>query len=154
MSRDFCGAACCYICRLLKLIGGLLRVYAYIFETVLCLMALAFSALIVASPHEEVRLGWLPWTGEALGAWLAVFGLAGLLSVVLAVAGRARILLTVYALAVFVIVTRGLFFTAWRFDGAADAKNALWLGGGLLLAFLGSVPVGRRNARAYRAGSR
>jgi hypothetical protein len=136
---------------LLKFMGGLLRVYSYVVEALLCLAALAFSAVILASPHQNIRLGWLPWTGETLGAWLAVVGLVGLLCLLLALAGRARFLLALFSLTVFVVVTRGLFFTAWRFHGMDDARNALWLTLALLLAFAGSVPVGRRDSPAYRA---
>ncbi len=149
LSTGFFRAGCCYIDRLLKFLGVLLRVYSYVCEAALCLAALAFSAVVIGSPHQQVTVGWLPWTGEALGAWLAVIAIAGLLTVVLAAAGRARILLTLFALGVFVLITRGLFFTAWRFSGAEQARQALWLSVGLFFAFIGAIPA-RRRSDAYR----
>jgi hypothetical protein len=128
---------------LLRFLGALLRLYSYVFETALCLAALALSVIILTSPHAEIRLGWLPWTGQTLGAALAVFGLAGLLILIAAVTGRVRFLLTLFALTGFVLVTRGLFFTPWRFNGPQQASNALWLVLAMFAAFLGSIPVRR-----------
>ena len=67
----------------------------------------------------------------------------------LSVAGRLRILLTLFALAAFVILVRGLFLSGWRFSGDAELKNALWLVGGAFLAFLGSIPMGGGRSRGY-----
>jgi hypothetical protein len=134
----------------LRFIGYILRVYSYLFEAILSLLSLAMSAVIFASPHQVVHLGWLPWTDESLGAWLAGLGVLGLLLAMLAVAGRLRFLLTLFALAALVILTRGLFLSGWRLNGPAELKNALLLVGGALLAFVGSVPLGAGRERGYR----
>jgi hypothetical protein len=135
---------------LLRFVGALLRSYTWIFEAALCLCALAFSAVILASPHEQVRLGWLPWTGETLGAALAVFGVLGLLILILALAGRGRFLLTLFALASLVLVARGMFFSAWRFDGPLAGRNGMLFVLMLLVAFPGSFPPRRRRDGGYR----
>jgi hypothetical protein len=135
---------------LLRFLRHCLRVYSYTFEAALCLAALAFSAVIVASPHEDVRLGWLPWTGETLGAVLAVFGLAGLVFVLLALLGRARILLLLFALAGLVVVTRGLFFTAWKFSGIVQVRYGIYFVLALFFGLLGAVPMGRAKNPKYR----
>ncbi len=137
---------------LLRFLGALLRLYAYLFETLLCLLALALSAIILASPHQEIRLGWLPWTGETLGAVLAVYGVAGLLILVLAATGRVRIILTLFALTGLIVVARGLFFTPWRFSGAVPARNGALVVLAMFAAFLGSIPtstipMNRRHSR-------
>ncbi len=132
----------------MRFIGSVLRLYSYIFEAILSLLSLAMSAVIFASPHQTLHLGWLPWADESLGAWLAGLGVLGLLLVILAFAGRLRFLLTLFALAAVVILGKGLLLSAWRFSGDAELKNALWLVGGALIAFLGSIPVGGRNQRA------
>jgi len=133
----------------LRFIRNVLRVYSYVFEAILSLLSLAMSAVIFASPHQTVHLGWLPWADESLGAWLAAMGVLGLLLVVLAFAGRLRFLLTLFALAAFVIITRGLFFSSWHLNGHGELQNALLLVGGLLLAFLGSIPMGRNPENRY-----
>jgi hypothetical protein len=135
---------------LLRFIGALLRFYTCIFETALCLFALAFSAVILASPHEQVRVGWLPWTGEALGVALAAFGLLGLAILIPALTGRARFPLTLFTLACLVVATRGLFLSAWRFDGAIQARNGALFVLALFAAFLGSFPPRRRGDGEYR----
>jgi len=94
----------------LRLIGNILRLYSYIFEAVLSLMALAMSALIAASPNQTIKLEWLPWPAETLGAWLAGAGLLGLLLV--ALARRVPVLLTLFALGVVVVLVRGLFLSS------------------------------------------
>ncbi len=73
----------------------------------------------------------------------------GLLILVLAIAGRVRFLLTLFALTAFVIVTRGLFFTPYRFSGAADARNGLWFSLALFAAFLGAIPLKRRERGSF-----
>jgi hypothetical protein len=134
---------------LLRVIRHILRVYSYIFLAVHGLAALLLSAVIVASPYENVQLGWLPWQGEALGAALAVFGLVALILVLLAVLGRARILLMLFALAALVLVVRGFFFSPWRFSGIHAAQDAFHYVLGMLLAFIGAIPVGPPKERRY-----
>jgi len=134
---------------LLRFIRHLLRVFSYIFLAIHSLVALALSAVIVASPHDRVKIAWLPWEGESLGAVLAVFGLVGLILVFLAVIGRARILLMLFALISLLILTRGFFFTSWHFSRHEDFQNAFHFVVGFLLAFIGAIPMGRNN-KGYR----
>lgn len=133
---------------MLRLIGILLRIYSYVFVSALSLAALAFSAVILGSPHQSVRVGWLPWVaeapGETLGACMAVFGVTGLVTVFLALSGRARILLTLFVLATLVVATHGLFFSSWRFSGLSATLNAVHFVLALFMAFLGSIPISRR----------
>jgi hypothetical protein len=135
---------------LLRFIGALLRLYTYVFEAALCLFALAFSAVLLASPHEQIRMGWLPWSGEALGAAMAVFGLLGMLVLILAANGRTRLPLTMFALAGLAIVARGMFFSPWRFDGAVQARNGILFVLALFAAFLGSFPARRGRGSEFR----
>ena len=134
---------------MLRFIRHLLRVFSYIFLAIHSLVALAMSAVIVASPHDRVKIAWLPWEGESLGAVLAVFGLVGLILVFLAVIGRARILLMLFALISLLILTRGFFFTSWHFSRHEDFQNAFHFVVGFLLAFIGAIPMGRNN-KGYR----
>ncbi len=124
-----------------RFLRHVLRIFSYLFLAVHCIVALGLSAVIVGSPHETVRLGWLPWEGEALGAALAIFGIAGLILVFLAAIGRARILLMFFALASLILVARGFFFSSFRFNGPHAAQDAFHMVLGLLLAFLGAIPM-------------
>ena len=135
---------------MLRFLRHVLRIFSYIFLAIHGLAALVLSAIIVASPHEKVLLGWLPWNGESLGAALAVFGLAVLILVFLAMAGRARILLAVFALAALILVARGFFFSSWRFNGLHAAQDAFHYVLGMLLAFIGAIPMGRSKNHGYR----
>jgi len=134
----------------LRFLRHLLRIYSYIVFALLSLAALAMAAVIVASPHNRIQVGWLPWQGEPLGVWLAGLGLAGIGLVALAIAGRARFLLTVFALTALCLIVRGFFFSSWRFTGAADAKQACLFVFALFLAFAGSIPMAARRERGYR----
>ena len=135
---------------MLRFLRHVLRIFSYLFLAIHGLAALVLSAIIVASPHEDVRLGWLPWQGEALGAALAVFGLAALILVFLAIVGRARILLTIFALVVLVGVTRGFFFSAWKFSGVPAAQDAFHYVLGMLLVFIGTIPMRRAKDLGFR----
>jgi hypothetical protein len=134
----------------LRFIRNLLRIYSYVFEAILSLAALALSLVIAASPRAQIRLGWLPWSSHTIGIWLAGIGLLGVIFVVLAIRGRARILLTLFALAVFLIVTRGFFLSSWRFSGSDELRHSLWLVAGLFLAFLGSIPMSSPRMKVYK----
>jgi hypothetical protein len=97
-----------------------------------------------------VALGWLPWTGDALGAVLAVYGLVGALLVFLAIIGRARWLLCLFALISLIAVTWGIFFTSWRFSGNEQARTAVHFVLGLTITFIGAIPMGAPKERRYR----
>lgn len=135
---------------MLRFVRHLLRVFSYIFLAIHSLAALALSAVIVGSPHDRVKIGWLPWDGESLGAVLAVFGLVGMILVFLAVIGRARILLMLFALISLLILTRGFLFTSWHFGNAEDLENAFHFLLGFLLAFIGAIPMSRNKSSGYR----
>jgi hypothetical protein len=121
-----------------------LRLYCFLFEALLSLAAVVLSAVILASPHATVSIGWLPWSGETLGGALAIFGIAGLLVLFLAMMGRARILLVLFSLVGLIGITRGLFFTTWRFHGAAEAEYGALFAAALTFAFIGSIPIAPR----------
>ncbi len=137
----------------MRLVRNLLRVYCYIFETILSLLALVISIVILAGPPQQIQLGWLPWPDSTLALWLLGLGLLGVFLVILALTGRLRFLLSLYALGALIVITRGLFLTSWRFNGAGELRNALWLVAGLFAAFIGSIPGPGRDQSGYR-GSR
>ncbi len=115
----------------------LVRIFSYLFHLVLTLFLLAVAGLAMASPTIFVRLDMLPWTGSALVVWLLFGSLFGLLSVVLAMAGKLRGLFLLWALAVLVLLVKGYIFGGYHF-APGGARLAVGLLGASLVAFTGA----------------
>ena len=131
---------------------GLLRVYSWIFEALLCLLGIGVSIVsLTLGAADPVGVDWLPWSPGALPAWLIGLGVLGLVFVFLAMVGRLRFLLFLFAAAVFALLAKGLFFTTHTFEGPGEGRNSLLLVAGALLAFIGAWPSGSK-ARDYRSG--
>lgn len=135
----------------MRYIWYVLRGYSFVFEAVLSAMALAFGILLHLIPPTTVNLGWLPWTGTTLAAMLVGLGLLGLLSVLLAITGKFRLLHFLFAIAAAVILVRGLFLGAWSFQGMDDFKNAIYLCVAAVIAALGSLPISGAAKSSARA---
>ncbi len=71
-------------------------------------MALAVAAVTLLSGDLDLHLGWLPWDQKNLAAWLIGFGVLGLVLVLLAIAGRLRALLFLFAFVVFILLGKGI----------------------------------------------
>src|SRR6202011_4485373 len=110
---------------LVAVLRTVLRIYSYLFEAILCLTAIAVSAVALLSPSEDLELGWLPWTGMKLDYWLLGLGVAGLLCVLLAAAGKLRFLLFLFSAIVVGLLIRGFFLSPYAFQGPAGFKRAL-----------------------------
>jgi hypothetical protein len=135
----------------LGFLRGLLRVYSWIFEALLCVLAIGVSIVsLTVGSSDPVQVDWLPWGGAALPAWLIGLGLLGLLFVFLALVGRLRILLFLFAAGAFGLLAKGLFFGTHTFEGPTEARTALWIVLGALLAILGAWPTGSKG-RNYRS---
>jgi hypothetical protein len=93
----------------------------------------------------------LPWQNRTLTHWLLGAGLLGLISVVLASMGKARLLLFCFCLALFGLMFRGYFLTGYAFSGKDEFRFAIWLTAGALLAILGAWPrIGGKKKRRRR----
>ena len=124
----------------MRAIGWLLRVFAYIFHTLLSLALVAVGGVAILSGGGTLKIEMLPWQGPMLATWMVCLGTIGLLSVAIAVLGRFRILFTLWAFVALVLLVRGVFFAAGvTFSGPEDFHDALWMLAGALLAFLGSL---------------
>jgi hypothetical protein len=131
----------------MRAIAWLLRVFCYLFHAVLSLSLLALGGVAINSGAQHMKLEILPWQGADLNRWLVGLGLAGLLSVLLALSGRVRFLLALWSVFVLAMLLKGVFLSpAVTFDGPHDFHNWLWLIGGAFLAMLGSFSMlrGRR----------
>ena len=120
------------------MIGALLRIYSYLYHFVLALFLLGLSLVAILSHSHTLNLGMLPWKGSALTCWLFGAGLLGLLSVLLALAGKLRFLFLLYALAVFGMILRGYFISGYSFSGKDEFRMAIWLTAGALVAIFGA----------------
>ena len=120
------------------MIGALLRIYSYLYHFALALFLLALSLVAIASNSHTLNLGMLPWKGSALTWWLFGAGLLGVLSVLLAIAGKLRFLFLLYATAVFGMMLRGYFVSGYSFSGKDEFRMAIWFTLGALLAIFGA----------------
>jgi len=131
----------------MRAIAWLLRVFCYLFHTILSLAMLALGVLAVQSNVTDMKLETLPWQGLQLNHWLVGLGIAGLLSVLLALTGWLRFLLPLWSIYVLGMLVKGVFLSpAVSFDGPHDFHNWLWLIAGAVLALIGSFTLlnGRR----------
>ena len=124
-------------------IKALLRVFSYIFEGLLALFVMATSSIALAT-GSNLNLGFLPWTGKAGAYWLLSLALAGLLILLMAMAGKLRALFFLWSLAVFVLLFRGLFISFYAFTGPVSFKTAVLLTSASLVAALGALPWPRK----------
>lgn len=120
---------------------NVLRVYSYIFEAVLCLMAIAVSGITLLSGNEELKFGWLPWTGAKLPVWLMLLGFIGLFTLAVAIFTKWRILFFLFTLFVCGVLVRGFLLSPFTFSGAGEMQRAALLIAAALLALVGAWPV-------------
>ena len=132
----------------MRAIAWLLRVFCYLFHTMISVALLALGVVGVAADAQHMKVQMLPWQGRELSHWLIGLGLVGLLSVLLAVTGKLRFLLPLWSVYVLGLLVKGVFLTpAVSFDGPSDFHNWLWLIGGAVLAMIGSLTLlGQRRA--------
>jgi hypothetical protein len=126
----------------MRAIAWLLRVFCYIFHTVLCLALLGLGGVAMMSDVHDMKIETLPWHGAALNCWLIGLGIFGLLSVLLAIMGKIRFLLALWSIFVLGLLLKGVFLTPGvTFSGRDDFRDWLWLIGGATLALIGSFTL-------------
>jgi hypothetical protein len=130
----------------MRAIAWLLRIFCYLFQTILSLALLGVGLVAVRSDVTDMKIEMMPWQGVELNHWLIGLGVAGLVSVILAVTGKLRLLLPLWSFLVLAMLVRGVFFASGvTFEGQDDFHNWLWLTGGALAALIGSFTLfGRR----------
>ena len=116
---------------------ALLRWFSYVFHGVLTLF-LIFISVVAFTSGQPLQLGMLPWQGPALEWWVFFGAVAGLISVLLAVRNRWRLLFFLWSLAVLALMIRGYVFSHYHFAGAPAFHRALYLTAGAILAACGA----------------
>jgi len=118
---------------------AIMRIYSYIFHGLLALLLLGVSIVAMSASTHSVQLEVLPWTGTALIYWLFLSGLFGLISVLLAMRRKLRVLFVLWSLTVVAMVVRGFFLTPYNFGDATGFRNALLFTAAAMLALLGAL---------------
>jgi hypothetical protein len=116
----------------------LLRLFSYLFHGLLALFLIAVSGLALASGTPTLQLRMLPWTGFTLAWVLLCGGLLGLVSVLLAMASKWRILFLLWSLAVACLLVRGYVFSGYHFQPGGFSRG-VGLMAGSLVAVLGAL---------------
>jgi hypothetical protein len=116
---------------------ALMRVFSYLFHGLLTLFLLGISVVALSS-GQPLQLEMLPWQGRTLTWWLLGSALLGLLSVILAICRRWRLLFFLWSLAVLVVMARGFFFSRYYFADPPEFHWALYLTAGALIAAFGA----------------
>jgi hypothetical protein len=132
----------------MRAIAWLLRVFCYLFHTMISVTLLGLGVVGVTSDAQHMKVQMLPWQGAELTHWLIGLGAAGLVSVILAVTGKVRFLLPLWSTYVLGMLIKGVFLTSTvSFDGRDDFHNWLLMICGAVLALIGSFTLlGRRRA--------
>jgi hypothetical protein len=123
-----------------------MRFYSYLYHLVLALFLIGLASVALLSSNT-LKLAILPWSGGALTQWLLWGGLAGLLSIALAVTGVFRYLFPLWALAVLALMVRGYILSPIPFATESEFQTAMLLLAGALIAFLASLTLFRLRPR-------
>lgn len=125
----------------MRAIAWLLRVFCYLFHTLLSIVLIALGVVASASHVQNMKLEILPWEGVKLNHMLIILGLAGLASVILAMTTRVlKVFLELWSIYVVGMLIAGVFVSPnVTFHGQQDFHNWLWLIAGAVLAQIGSV---------------
>lgn len=134
----------------MEVLKALLRLFTYLFHLALGFFLLGVGGLALGSGPHVLNLEMLPWSGAPLAIVLVLGALLGLTSVVLAVKGKAKVLLFAWSLVVALMLLKSYVFSGYRFaPGGTGALIALELLVASWLAVAGAWFVLRQPAR-YR----
>jgi hypothetical protein len=132
-----------------RVVSALLRFFSYVYHALFALAMFVLGALITfAGGTQSHRLEMLPWSGAMAVYFLLIGGLFGLLTVVLAAAGKLRPLFFLWALVITVLLVKGYFLGGYRFT-PEEFKDVVYLLIGSIVALIGAfVQMFRR--RKYK----
>jgi hypothetical protein len=125
---------------------NVLRVYSWIFQAVLSLMAIAVAVVAYVTGVGALDIPWIVFHVPQ-NNWLISLGLIGLFCVVLAAKGTLRILLFLFAIHSLYMLVKGLFMSGYSFAGPNDFRNAVILTVAAFLSVIGAWPSSNSRAR-------
>lgn len=114
-----------------------MRIYSYIFHGLLALFLLGISSLALLS-DTNLHLDVMPWSGRTL-TYVVFFGaIFGMVVVVLALKGLARLLFFVWSMVVLGFILRGFFLSPYTFPGRSEFNQAIYFTIAAILALVGA----------------
>ncbi len=108
----------------MRILGSFMRIFGFAFHFLLGLVMMAIGFVAWASNQHTLRIGFLPWNGPTLTSVLFWCGLAAIVFTLLAVWRKLRYLFLLWAIAVPVLLIRGVFFTGFSFGQRATTASA------------------------------
>jgi hypothetical protein len=129
----------------MRILATLLHLYSYLFHLLLSLFlgGIALVGWLTGSTTFDLEM--IPWfSGQRLVKWLLGAAGIGLLAVILAVTGKLRSLLAVWAMVVLGVVIYGYFLSSYSYEGMDEFQSVLWYTGAAALAFVGALSQARR----------
>lgn len=122
----------------------ILRAYSFVFLLPPTLLLFAMGSFAYLEGRKELSIDMLPWAEADVRMWLVLTGGFGLLSIVLALLKKARVLYAIYAVLAFVLAVYAVFLSRHRFDGESDFYWGLAFVAGALGAMLGAMVHARK----------
>lgn len=124
----------------MKALNALLRWFAYIYFFLLSALLVGLALVAYQSGMHNINTGGMTSvTGEPLSRLLMAIGLAGIVIVNLAIFGKLRWLLPVFAILAVVTMFRCLFLSSFRFESVSSFRTAVLLFLGGIVAAAGTV---------------
>ncbi len=117
----------------------ILRAYSFLFLLPLTLFLFAMGVFAYLEGRKELTIDLLPWAEADVRMWLVVLGGFGLLSILLALLKKARVLYALHGVLVFCLSAYAVFLSKHRFDGETDFYWGLAFVAGALGAMLGAM---------------
>jgi hypothetical protein len=114
----------------------IIRVYSYFFQALVAFAAVALAAVSLITGSQLYIDLLHPLTGMSLTYWLLGLGILGFGALALALKGKLKVLFLVWSVGVFVVLTRGYFFSPYQFWGPEHLQSAILY---VLLALLAVV---------------
>ncbi len=128
------------------MLGAILRTYSYIYHLLISIAMIAMAFVAWLSDNYNLKQDMLPWEGHTLINFMFLLGFLGVVSVVLCFLGKLRLLFLIWALAVVVMLFRGILLGGMRFENADAFRSALYFIAAGLFALFGAWSAFRKRA--------
>ncbi len=111
----------------MNFIRTLFRCYSLAFHALFIFIAAGMAVVVLASGPHTFNFFLLPWTGRAMVYGLIALALIGVAILLLAAAGKMRLLFLLWSLLVLGLIVRYFFFSPYTFTPeSGQLCVALW----------------------------